>query len=86
MRPPSWSPAKRWAVRTSRLSSAGMGPATPKQALVQTRAGNDVYEKVLGELAGDHGGHLHFIDGNNGGYALAATELKAQMKATANLE
>ena len=27
----------------------------------------------------DEGGHIHFVDGNDGGYALAAKELKAQI-------
>lgn len=27
----------------------------------------------------EEGGHIHFIDGNDGGYAMAAVELKAQM-------
>lgn len=27
----------------------------------------------------EHGGHIHFVDGNDGGYAMAAIELKAQM-------
>ena len=26
------------------------------------------------------GGHIHFIDGNNGGYALAAKNMKVQQK------
>ena len=26
------------------------------------------------------GGHVHFIDGSNGGYAMAAKQLKAQIK------
>lgn len=26
----------------------------------------------------DPGGHIHFVDGSNGGYALAAKQLKAQ--------
>jgi hypothetical protein len=29
----------------------------------------------------DEGGHIHFVDGNRGGYTMAAKELKAQMKA-----
>ncbi len=27
----------------------------------------------------EHGGHVHFVDGNDGGYAMAAVELKAQI-------
>ncbi len=27
-----------------------------------------------------HGGHIHFIDGGDGGYAMAAKQLKEQMK------
>jgi hypothetical protein len=30
------------------------------------------------------GQHIHFIDGGNGGYAMAAKELKRQLKAPAS--
>jgi hypothetical protein len=30
----------------------------------------------------EEGGHVHFIDGNDGGYAMAAVELKAQIAGT----
>ena len=33
------------------------------------------------ESAAD-GGHMHFVDGNNGGYASAARQLKSQIDAT----
>lgn len=36
----------------------------------------------LEDLADGH--HIHFVDGGNGGYAMAATQLKAQMKGVAN--
>ena len=32
----------------------------------------------------DDGHHIHFIDGGDGGYAMAAKQLKAQMKARWN--
>lgn len=31
----------------------------------------------------EKGGHIHFVDGNDGGYTLAAKEIKSQMKSTA---
>jgi hypothetical protein len=27
-----------------------------------------------------HGGHVHFVDGAQGGYAMAAAQMKAQQK------
>ncbi len=61
----------RWLEERRRTGELAYGLHIAKEALVTCL----IFER--------EGGHLHFIDGAGGGYALAATELKAQLAALA---